>query len=193
MSKARKGLAILGVASAMAFTGPAWAQDTGFYAGLSFGQSSVDVDCTGFSSCDDSDTAWKVFGGYQFNRNFAVEFGYTDLGEASASAPGASATAESTAFEVSAVGMLPLADRFSIFGRIGLHMSDTDARATLGSVSGSTSESNTGLTFGIGARYDFTKNLGVRAEWQRYADVGGDDVGGEFDVDVISIGVIWKF
>jgi hypothetical protein len=32
----------------------------------------------------------------------------------------------------------------------------------------------------------------VRAEWQRYSDVGGGDLV-EADVDVMSIGVIWKF
>jgi len=41
-------------------------------------------------------------------------------------------------------------------------------------------------------RYDFTRNLGVRAEWQKYQDVGGGDIG-ESDVDVLSIGAIWKF
>ena len=139
MSKARKGLAILGLASSMALTGPALAQDMGFYAGLSFGQSSADVDCAGATSCDEEDTAWKIFGGYQFNRHLAVELGYTDLGEFSASAPGASFTVEATAFEVSAVGMLPLGDKFSVFGRIGMYKADTDATATLGALSGSAS------------------------------------------------------
>ena len=32
-------------------------------------------------SCDSKDTAWKFFGGYQFNRNLAAELGYTDLGK----------------------------------------------------------------------------------------------------------------
>ena len=193
MSKARKGLAILGLASAVAFTGPALAQDMGFYAGLSIGQSSADVDCTGFASCDDSDSAWKIFGGYQFNRNLAAELGYTDLGEFTATGPGISAAVEATAFELSAVGTFPIADKFSIFGRIGMYMADTELSATVGGTSGSVSDDNTGLTFGIGVRYDFTRNLGVRAEWQKYSDVGGDDVGGESDVDVISIGVVWKF
>jgi opacity protein-like surface antigen len=49
-------------------------------------------------------------------------------------------------------------------------------------------DSETGITFGLGLRYDFTRNLGVRAEWQRYQEVGDD-----LDVDVMSVGVIWKF
>ena len=57
----------------------------------------------------------------------------------------------------------------------------------------SANESNTDLTFGFGLRYDLNKSVGVRAEWQRYGDVGGGDIGGESDVDVISLGVIFRF
>jgi opacity protein-like surface antigen len=48
------------------------------------------------------------------------------------------------------------------------------------------------MTYGIGVRFDFTKNLGVRAEYQIYKDIGGGNIG-EGDVEVMSLGVIWKF
>src|SRR5438270_11441559 len=45
--------------------------DTGWYAGITLGQSDAkDVDCGGFS-CDKKDTAFRILGGYQINRNFA--------------------------------------------------------------------------------------------------------------------------
>ena len=195
ISKAKAGLAILGAASAILFAGPAFAQDTGFYAGATIGQSEAGDACTGVSgagvSCDDKDTAWRILGGYQVNRNFAVEFGYTDLGEVSASGPGGNVTIETTAFELVAVGILPIADRFSAYGKIGMYRAETDATVNVPGFT-SSSESNTDLTFGVGVRYDFTKNLGVRGEYQKYSDVGGGDIG-EDDVDVFSIGVIWKF
>jgi OmpA-OmpF porin, OOP family len=189
MSKAKKALAILGLASAMAFVGPAFAQDTGFYIGLSFGQSSVDVDCTGAISCDDTDTALKFIGGYRFNRNLGLEIGYTDLGEATFTDSISTVTFESSVIEVVGVGSLPIADQFSVFGKIGMYRGDVDASDP---AFGSASDSNTGLTFGVGAQWDFTKNLGLRGEWQRYADVGGDNVG-ESDVDVLSVGVVFRF
>ena len=200
MNKARTGLAILGMASTLVFTGPAIAQDTGFYVGGALGQSSFDVDCTGTTSCDDKDSSWKIFGGYQFNKNLALEFGYADLGEATASVSvppfTVNGSLESTVWELVAIGSLPIADRFSIFGKIGLYRADTDINASVpGLGSASESDSNTDLTFGVGARYDFTRNLGVRFDWQRYQDVGGEFFGvtAESDVDVMSVAVIWKF
>ena len=55
--------------------------DLGFYAGISAGQSKSD--CPGGGSCDDKDTAYRVFGGYKFHPNIAVEGGYSPLGETS--------------------------------------------------------------------------------------------------------------
>jgi OOP family OmpA-OmpF porin len=189
MSKVTKGLAILGVASAMAVSGPALAQDTGFYIGLSVGQSSADFDCSAGSTCDDTDTAMKFIGGYRFNRNFGAEIGYTDLGEATISDPISTTTFEASVMELVGVGFLPLNEKFSVIGKIGMYRGDVDASDP---AIGSASDSNTGLTFGVGVQWDFTRNLGVRGEWQRYADVGGDTVG-ESDVDVLSVGVVFRF
>lgn len=195
--KAKAGLAVLSLASAMAFGGSALAQDMGFYAGAALGKTSVDLDCTGASTCDDSDTSWRVFGGYQFNRNFALELGYINLGEARVAGTvppfgTVSATFESTAFDLVAVGSMPIADRFSIYGKIGLYRADTDVDVAVGAGAGTESDTNADITFGIGVRYDFTRNLGVRAEWQRYSDVTAGEFG-ESDLDVISVGVLFRF
>ena len=199
VSRAKAGLAIFGLASAMALVGPAFAQDAGFYVGGSLGQSQVDLDCEGTTSCDDKDTSWKIFAGYQVNRNFAVEIGYSNFGAATASTPpigfipAANVKIESTAWELLAIGLLPVADRFSVYGKLGLYLADTDVRVDFPPLGSATdSDDNTDLTFGIGVRYDFTRNFGVRAEWQRYSDVKAADFG-ESDIDVMSVGLVWKF
>lgn len=121
-----------------------------------------------------------------------MEFGYTDLGEVTGTVGSSSVAIESTAFELVAVGFLPFADKFSAYGKLGMYRGDTEATVT-GPLGGSVSDSNTGLTFAVGVQWDFAKNLAARAEWQKYSDVGGDNVGGESDLDIIGIGVIWKF
>jgi OmpA-OmpF porin, OOP family len=192
MSKVTKGLAILGLASAMAFAGPALAQDAGWYVGATLGQSKSKDACEGGPvDCDDKDNAWRILGGYQFNKNLAIELGYTDLGEASASGGGFTASIEAAVWELVAVGSLPITPNFSVYGKLGMYRGETDLTTNLPGISNE-SESNTDLTFGIGVRWDFTKNLGLRAEYQVYQDVGGGNIG-EGDVEVISLGVIWKF
>jgi OOP family OmpA-OmpF porin len=190
-------LAVIGLASALLFTGPTFAQNGAFYVGGSIGQTDVKDGCTGISdipglSCDDEDTSWKIFGGYQFNRNFALEVGYVDLGEVTANGLGVNASIEATGFELVGVGMLPLGNNFSLYGKIGLYRADTKAEATAGAFSLREEESNTDLTFGIGAQFDLSKQFAIRAEWQRYQDVGGGDIG-ESDIDVISIGALFRF
>ncbi|MGH8640447.1 MAG: outer membrane beta-barrel protein [Burkholderiales bacterium] len=157
---------------------PAFSQDQAFYAGAAFGQSKFKDGCSGVANCDDSDTSLSIFGGYQFNKHFAAEIGYTDLGKATA--PGASV--EATGFEFTAVGTLPLNPQFSLYGKLGFFMWDADARGP----GGSFSDDGTDLTYAIGVRWNFAKNLAAQLQWQRYEV---DDL----DADVIGIGILFRF
>jgi OOP family OmpA-OmpF porin len=164
--------------------------DSGFYAGAAIGQS--DAGCKGLPSgatCDPKDTAWRVLGGWQLNRHFGAEIAYTDFGEFTSSLGADEQTIEVNAFELVGVGTYPLAEGFSLYGKLGLYRAESDGSTNTGF---SASHTNTALTFGAGGRYDFNRNFGLRVEWQRYSDVGG----GEFeedDIDMLSVGVIWKF
>jgi OOP family OmpA-OmpF porin len=104
-------------------------QPRGWYGGISAGQSSADVDASGLTvlgatasstSVEDTDTGFKVYGGYRFNRNLAVEAGWADLGAFSATrrvtAPATGSIKAET--KVSGlfgqvVGIIPVAERFS--------------------------------------------------------------------------------
>jgi OOP family OmpA-OmpF porin len=191
MNRFKAALGIFSVVAVAGFSAPAFAQDMGFYIGATFGSATQDGQCEGVVagiSCDDKDSAWRILGGYQLNRNLAVELGYHNLGEASASGGGLTVTDEVTAWELLAVGSFPLANQFSIYGKAGIYRGEVERTVTLGGLSASADESGTEFTFGLGARYDFMPNLGVRAEWQRYMDLLPD-----VDVDVLSIGLIFRF
>jgi len=165
--------------------------DLGFYAGISAGQSKSD--CPGGGSCDDKDTAYRVFGGYKFHPNIAVEGGYSPLGETSASFGAlGSVTAEANAWDLVGVGIFPLGNNFSIFGKLGFY----NAEVKLGGLA-SGKKTTTDLTYGLGGQYDFNRNLGLRLELQRYSGVKAPDVlgtsGGDTDIDVVSVGALWRF
>src|SRR6267378_406707 len=119
-------------------------------------------------------------GGYQFNRYFAAELGYHDLGKAS-SAAGAT---KGTAWELVGIGSYPIANQFSVYGKLGAYRGELKAA--------NAKETNTDLTYGVGLQYDFTKAVGVRGEWQRYSKMGGGALV-ETDVVVLSVGVVYGF
>ena len=157
------------------------------YIGLGAGLTTMDL-CddlfaVGATSCDDEDTGLKLFGGYKFNPNFAVEGAWIDLGEVSASAGGGTVTAEVDGIQVAAVGMIPINPQFGVFGKVGLFLWDGTISATgLGSVS----DDGNDIMFGAGVNWNIGQKLGLRAEWERF-DIDGDDI------DFLSVGVQFNF
>ena len=176
---------------------PALSQDIpAWYVGIGIGQSKAKGACDGVSgpgiTCDDTDTAGKILGGYQFSKNFALELGYADLGQAKATFSGSgSATIGTKGFELTGIGMLPIGDRFSVLARAGLFHWNVDAKDGSGLV-GSASASGTDLTFGFGVKFDFTKDFAIRGEWQRYKDVGDVNTTGQSDVDFIGASLVYR-
>jgi OmpA-OmpF porin, OOP family len=189
--------------------------ERGFYGGLSLGQSMVKFSDSflpigGASSTslskDETDTAWKAFAGYRIHRNIAVEGGYTDFGKFSAtrtvtSPPGAGSASETLkvhGWHVEAVGILPL-HNFDLFAKAGAMYATAEASK---SVSGGVvftqganrNPSKSAFTFlgGIGAGYNFTKNLSVRLELEAVSKVG-DGTTGEGSVAMYSVGGVYKF
>ena len=187
---------------------PAYAQlnfgrmDTGLYLGGSVGASKFRTSCDDVPvSCDDKDTGWKLFAGYQFTDNFAVEGGYTDLGKVTAngivSGAAASAEAKAKGWEFVGVASFPIYDRFSIYGKAGVFRAKADVSVTATvpgfSATLSTSEWSTDFTFGAGVKYSFTPNVGARLEWQRYQNVKAGGNSGDENIDLFSLGLLYNF
>jgi OOP family OmpA-OmpF porin len=191
MSFKKKGVialvALAGVAASSASVAQA-VQDRGWYAGGSLGTTEDNEGCP-TSSCDLKDAGWKIFGGYRMNRNVAFEGAYTDLGSFTAGGTFAGLPAnvnvDVTSFSAAALGILPLGgDRFSLFGKAGLSFTKFDGSGSVGSFSGSSRDDETELLWGLGATYHFSRNLGVRAEWERF---------NKSEIDMMSIGIQYHF
>ena len=161
----------------------------GWYIGFGIGQTKFKGACDGVSpgvSCDDTDVAGKILGGYQFSRNFDLELAYADLGQAKATLGSASSTVGAKGIEFTGVGMLPLADRFSVLARAGVFHWNVDTTGPSASASG------TDLTFGFGVKFDFNRDFSIRAEWQRYKDVGDENKTGQGNIDFIGASLVYK-
>jgi OOP family OmpA-OmpF porin len=190
------------------------ADDSGWYAGANVGQSRAKIDdpriaaqllgtgVTGVSIADNKrDTGYKLFGGYRVNKNFALEGGYFNLGRFSyvATTVPAGTLAGNIRLQglnLDAVGMLPITEQFSVFGRLGVNYAQArDSFASTGAVlapiNPNPSKNQVNYKFGAGLQYDFTKSLGMRLEAERYRI--NDAVGNKGDVDLYSLGLVYRF
>jgi OOP family OmpA-OmpF porin len=174
---------------------PALSQDEGWYIGAGAGGTKFRTACDGFTgpgSCDDNGFYWKVFGGYQFNRYFGFELGYMDFGKAERQTTGVGTdTFEATGFDVNFVVTVPVTQGFAFFGKIGTYRWDVD-RVITGTGAATSDATGTDMTYGLGARYNVSQSISVRAEWQRYFSMGDAFTGG-FDVDAYLLGIAIKF
>jgi OOP family OmpA-OmpF porin len=204
------GLAGIAIASPEAL---AQNNDAGWYVGANVGQSRAKIDDariargllgSGFSSVaienDERDTAYKVFGGYRINRNFAIEGGYFDLGEFGFKATTVPAgtlngNIKLRGFNLDALGMLPITEKFSAFGRVGVNYAEARDSFTgtglVRVVDPNPSKRQTNYKAGLGLQYAFSEVLAMRAEVERYRI--NDAVGNRGDVDLFSVGLVYRF
>ncbi len=154
-----KSRQILLAAAAALLTVPALAQNAYFELGA--GRSDASVDCTGTSSCDDSDSFVRATAGYQFAPNWAVEFSLAQLGriEAAAFVPGigtVQAKARLRSVGLGVAGNWPLADALSLTARLGVASNRTTISGSAGGRGGSDGETNTAPYVGLALAYAFT-------------------------------------
>ncbi|NMM37914.1 MAG: OmpA family protein [Glaciimonas sp.] len=186
------------------------AEDSGWYAGANAGQSRAKIDDERISSSllgrgltssindDDRTTGYKIYGGYKLNKNFALEGGYFDLGKFGYTATTQPAgtlngNIKLKGLNLDLVGMLPITEKVSAFGRVGLIYAE--ARDSFsGSIpvpNANPSKRDTNYKFGLGLQYAFTDSLAMRAEVERYRI--NDAIGNKGDIDLVSVGLLYQF
>lgn len=179
-----------------------------WYVGLGYGLTSYDTgisNTTGTANLDEDDSGFKLFGGYNFNKNVAIELAYTDLGEASLSGnPGdtfvldgilwtfissGSLKIESSLLSLAGVFTHHFNNAFSLYGRLGLASWEADLTANVsGGPAQSASEDGTDLFFGVGAGWNFAPTWALKAEYELYSF---DDA--EVDVNMLSLNIVKSF
>lgn len=207
-------LTLLVATLASALAAPAFAQDAShYYLGLGAGPSRARIDedrinaslagaglTTSAFTRDQSGTAYKLFGGYQMNRHFALEAGYFDLGKFGFSTD--TVPAGTLAGQIKLQGLnldlvatLPLSERFAFTGRIGAaatrasdHFTGTGAVAVLNP---NPSKRRVDAKIGFGLQYELSPALWLRADAERYRV--DDAVGNRGGVNVVSLSLVIPF
>lgn len=212
--KSSKTSTTLGFAALAIFTAPLTvAADPGWYFGGNGGSSQTDVDedriaadlldqgfATTFMDDNERDTGFKVFGGYQFNKYFALESGYYDLGDfgyTSFTVPQGTlhGVLGARGLNLDAVLSMPFTPKFSAFVRAGAAYSEVEGAfegtGLVNVVEPNSESKETNYKFGAGVEYMFTRWFGMRLEAERYRI--DDSVGNKGDIDLYSAGVLFRF
>jgi OOP family OmpA-OmpF porin len=187
---ARNLIRLLCIGAGAALASGAYAQG---YVGVGVGQGnaslpSVNTTFMGYTftgaSDKSSDTAYKIYGGYQFTPNWGVEVGYNDLGNKYSFTGALAGTPYNGTYKmdnvyVAATGTLPLQGGFSLLGKLGVSANKASGGVCVGSICESLgSDNKTDVMVGIGAQYKFMNNWAARLEYENYGKVTGDDVYG---------------
>lgn len=221
-------ISLLGAAAAST----AQAASPGFYVGAGIGQARYDdtiptqirdayrndpgYSFVSASMVDDTDQAWKIFGGYRILPWLGVEFSWVDLGEVRSNfvlrslVPLTNANAVIDGrYKISGpsgtvFGELDFTDNFSGLLRFGLYNAKLDyseggLNADNSPHSYSHSDSTTKITYGLGLNVRVNPSWDVRLDWDRYTDVGRrfalrNETNGRFDhIDLISLNLAYRF
>ena len=167
-----------------------------FFFGGSLGQSDIDESVAAAllssGSIEGKDDAFKLYGGGFFSPNFGAELAYVDLGEARYSGdffgtPVTGGTVGIWGYNVAALVRLPLGERFSVFGKLGVFLWESEAAdLTGGDPFRSTTRGWDGGSFGIGVAWRFTGNLSARVEFEQFpVDTS--------DASLLSLGLQYSF
>lgn len=172
--------ALIGAASAQAQV----------YGTVAAGSAHLNVDCTGATTCDKSDTGVKLVGGYGFGNGFSLEAGYISFGKFSGSDGTISAKIKPTAFTLGGAYALPLGSDWGMNVRLGVAQVKTKIDAAVGAATGSDSQSKAKVYAGIGVTYavskEFKLELGLDSTDAQYSDL-------KATVRLISLGATYAF
>ena len=213
VTKFQLGLLAISGSLAMSSTAALAQVTPGFYVGGNVGGTRADFNNDAINSGltnqgftvnsttrDNRDTGYKLFGGYQINPNFAIESGYFDLGRfgySSTTTPTGSFNGSTRVkgLNLDLVGMVPLSERLSAFGRVGAAYARSRANfSSTGAVPlnfSNRDRNRTDVKYGLGLQYAVTDALALRAEIERYRI--SDPLRNRGNVNMASLGMIYRF
>jgi opacity protein-like surface antigen len=177
-----------------------------------FGGGILNVPRTTLETDEDS-TGWRGLAGYRFSRYLAAELEYLDFGtsnihETFVVDPGGILFPSPLTIEndfatdvsgpaVSALGLLPLGERFDLFLRVGVLFADAKVKTGHGELSISTLPDTTTYADrvwigGVGVDWNFAGRWSARLEYERSKEIEPNRDIAASHVELLSLGVLFK-
>lgn len=142
--------------------------------------------------CDKNSFAAGLFVGYQFNKNFAFEAAYIDLGEAKATyAEGVNEQLYQGSMQglnLTAVGSIYLLENLALFGKAGVFNWYGENKGPFST----TKADDWAPAAGAGVSYQLNDSWQARFEYQYFHHLGSNELGGS-NAHLTSIGISYQF
>jgi OOP family OmpA-OmpF porin len=165
------------------------------YVGGTIGQSKWNDNCNLTTKCDKTSSAYKLLGGYNLDKNFALEASYFSLGKMNATAnvggTNANISVKGTGFEFAGVAKTDFTEEFGGFAKLGVARVKADSNSVISGL-GKYSQDTTSTqpVIGFGLTYKITKELALRGELEmRRVKLGND----KDNVRNLSVGLQYAF
>lgn len=164
-------LSILAAAAvaASSFALPALAQsalDGGHpYVGLGAGMSKVNAGCADGVSCDRTDTAIKLYGGWELPNHFAGELTYFDLGKFKANNGTDSTEAKGSYWGIGGAWRPVFGNGWGGVARVGAAYTEGKVDYSIAGVNGSETRNDWHPYYGLGVNYEISKGIKLEAAW----------------------------
>lgn len=128
--------------------------------------------------------AYRLSFGYQFDRHWAMEFGYRHFNNTGISVGTANyianASSKSSAFDLTAKSILPVTPKLALYAKLGLAYVRPNSQGSVLAISpfnGTAHAYSKTLepTFGLGISYSLKPNVPVEFSWNRIQKMGGSN------------------
>lgn len=163
-------------------------ENHGFYFGSAVGRAEAqDVEQLGLF--DDTETGYRLYGGYEFTRLLSIELGYVNLGEFSGTIPSIEGPIETEIdLDGFSIGLRPqfaLNENWYAQAQAGLFVWESDASidAPIGFIRESADGED--AYYGLGIGRNLGPNWQISGEWTRYET-------DESDADFINLAMTWR-
>jgi len=166
------------------FLVPVAAQAESSYVKFSAGQSEYKGD-----GGKENETAISLAYGFAVDKNFDVELGYINFGKIKQANPGYSFSAQRQAIYLAGVGSMPVTDVFSVSAKLGLAVNRYEEEFLSVFFNESEKVTKVRSMFGLGASYQFTKEVAGVLEYQQFGKMSS----GEIKTSALTLGVKYGF
>ena len=162
--------------------------ENGFYVGLGYSY----LDANGNHDGDEFtmyDSGYVLLGGYQFNKNFAIEARYNStIGDITIGEDGDTEDSDAT-LSNAAIYLKPIypIDNFKLYALLGYGISTFDFKDD-------EKYTDQGFQWGVGASYEVADNISVFVDYTQLFDgINYDNTATDIEYDAVNIGLTYKF